>query len=267
MEPAGAPAKAKGGAKYQVKGAVVPGADSPAGAGMVALLLPGGLSAQLRQSRTLLTAAPSSTILWPYDSFQKFAARVQDQEPLCGTLTTAQGTFEFEKPVVPGTYLVTVGLPTRRAMVKPLPPDWPAQLQTTQRVSLAGCELIVPALSGWFVEVKVEAGDREISLGGHEYIRWPSAQLSAADLRPLTKHIQDIQRHDRDAKAAENQLTAAEQKAQTTGQPLHVKAVNDLKAKAKAAEDAKTGVISEVEGLAKRLIPDAQPANQPPASQ
>jgi hypothetical protein len=64
----------------------------------------------------------------------------------------------------------------------------------------------------------------------------------------------------------QDKLSAAEQKAQTTGQPLHVKAVNDLKTKAKTAVDAKAAVINDVEGLAKRLIPDAQSVNQTPAS-
>jgi hypothetical protein len=153
-EPAGAPAQAKGVTKYKVRGTVLPGADSPAGTGMVALLLPGGMLAQLRQSRTLVTAAPSPTNLWPYDSFQKFVARVQDQAPISGTLTTAQGAFEFEDLVAPGTYLVTIGIPTRRDVGRPLPPDWPTLLRTTQNVTLAGCELMVPALSGWFIEVK-----------------------------------------------------------------------------------------------------------------
>jgi hypothetical protein len=209
-------------ATFQIKGAVLPRDECPSGT--VVLLFPGGYYQQTVNAKKGMDALASSGKVWPYDQIQKLVAQLQhDVEPVSGTTTNALGVFEFPKLVPPGKYLITVGIPTMRDVGhgQPLPKDWPSQLCGKQQVVLAGHEETVSARSAWFAEVKVEVVDRDVRLDKHDYITWPEQQPNANDLTAVQRKLQEIERKDKDARAAETQRAKAEEKARASGQPLH----------------------------------------------
>ena len=243
--------------RFVVRGAVLPSKEYSRSSGMVALLFPAGTHGQFLQARTSVNAPQSSSNVWPYDQFQKLVVQVQNQEPLSGALNDTLGAFEFPKPVVAGTYLITVGIPTTRDTGQSLPRDWPPQLFANQKIVAAGREITVAARSAWFAEVKVVDTDRSVNLGKHEYMLWPEPPPNTNDLKAIQKKLQDIEGLDREGKALENQRAAAEEKARALGQPLHLKAVRDLEAKAKNGAQTHTTAVSELDQLVQRLFPES----------
>lgn len=229
--------------KFFIRGRVEPDAGITLGSGVVALIAPAGGAVQnlIREYGLLGTPTGPSSNVWPYVALQRAIDDFQKSKVITAVTTGSDGKFDFPDDVLPGDYVVVVGIPIVHdpGVGKPVPRDWPENLVADMPIKLMNRDLSVPSRNAWLLRVTMVNSDRsDIVLGSSERISFPKVRPTDEQIGKIRTRSLQLDPIRRRYDTMEKQFRDADTKARQTGQPQHVRQAREHEAEFKKEQDA-----------------------------